>query len=121
MIDPRAAEGQSTREQGVGGSARFTPEPWRLETDEDYPGEFVLLNADEVVCELNYFGRRSTALANARLIRAAPELYSFVQALSERLAHTCASAENAEYILLCLIEEFRPRGQSLLAKVRGES
>jgi hypothetical protein len=63
-------------------SAAFTPGPWWLDRDaDDHEHEYELLGrGEETVCALQHFGRKSTAEANARLIAAAPKLYSELKA-----------------------------------------
>jgi hypothetical protein len=95
-----------------------TPGPWHLCFDDD-ADDIELSDASlNRICELAHFGRRSTRLATAHLIAAAPDMFEALELVEPALVAAVAEADaggpNEGLDLLC---GFVKRA---LAKARGE-
>ena len=97
---------------------KHTPGPWKIDFGypRGLPGGISTMNGGRPVTRFNTFARPTSpeALANARLIAAAPELLEALEWYASDAVSCCEINTHEEF------ERFTERARAAIARARGE-
>ncbi len=101
---------------------QFTPGPWTVENNRDKAGDITITQAPtggEVAILFPTLGRAEADLANANLIRTAPELYAECERTQSEIASVLN--EGIQHFTPEMLQRWFKGVSETLAKARGET